>query len=249
MHKQLFFLLFLVTVFPTAAQDSTAIEKLNYDEEKRKALDFQKNYIEELKNQEAFDYIHFVPQESWWTQFKKWLGNLWNSILDYLFGDIEAGSFLAFLVDLLPYLVVVAILAFAVWLFFKYDIGSAILKEQDEPAVFLSEDEEIIRSENIQELILAAKREGKYRLAVRYYFLYMLKKLSDEEIVTFENDKTNEDYQHEIKDAEQQKLFKSLSYLYDFIWYGDFQISESDFLKAEKQFLYMNSKLEKPVHG
>jgi len=49
-------------------------------------------------------------------------------------------------------------------------------------------------------------------------------------------DKTNNDYLNEIKDSQTKSLFKRVSYIYDYVWYGEFPIDETGFNKNKNDF-------------
>jgi integrase len=66
----------------------------------------------------------------------------------------------------------------------------------------MSEDEEIIQSMDIKSLITNALKDENYRLAIRYHYLYILQQLELKKIIDWELQKTNHDYQREIKDKQ-----------------------------------------------
>lgn len=95
----------------------------------------------------------------------------------------------------------------------------------------------MIKEKDLPKLIEQAIDEGNYQLAVRYYYLLLLKNLSDKEFISWQQEKTNEDYIKEL--ASKQQLhgdFKKLTYLYDYVWYGEFSIDKEKFVQAESKF-------------
>lgn len=96
--------------------------------------------------------------------------------------------------------------------------------------------EEDIRQMNFGEMISETKEQGNYRLAIRYYYLWLLKRLTNREIIEWHWEKTNSDYLYEIKNNTLKQDFEYLSYIYEHSWYGDFPIDETAFGKAEKAF-------------
>lgn len=97
--------------------------------------------------------------------------------------------------------------------------------------------EENIHQMDFKQLTEDTKKSGDYKLAVRYYYLWLLKKLSNNDIIDWHWDKTNRDYLYEIKNSTLKKDFEYLSYVYDYSWYGDFPLDEAAFVKAEKAFI------------
>jgi hypothetical protein len=60
--------------------------------------------------------------------------------------------------------------------------------------------------------------------------------MSHKNIIELHKDKTNSDYQYEIKNAPLRQSFGYLSYIYDYAWYGEFEVSRSDYEHAAKAF-------------
>lgn len=212
-----------------------------------KPLPFDQSILETYKEDPHFDYTEVNPDENWWSQFKSWLSGLWSKFWTWLFGDYESNAFLVFLFQALPYIILGGILVFIIWLFYKINPGSKLLLSKEPPEVFYTDEEEIIKSKNIQELIDQALSNKDYRLAVRYGFLLLLKRLSETEIIAYEFDKTNSDYKKEIKSDPILSLFKKVSTLYEYTWYGNFLVNENDYAKASKQFAALHSKIKQEV--
>ncbi len=97
------------------------------------------------------------------------------------------------------------------------------------------EDEDIDNSD-IEGLLKKAIADKNTRLAIRYYYLLLLKKLSEKEIIKYDKDKTNSDYLFEIDDPQKRKQFSYLSYIYTYVWYGEFDLNEQDFLEVSKKY-------------
>ncbi len=225
---------------------STSNLTIRYDENgSLNVPNFDKNIVEKYKDDNAFDYSENLEEANWWTQFKRWLGNIWNSFWDWILGDYKANGFFAFLIEAIPYLIIAGIIAFIIWLFFKLNPGARLLKSKEKPSVFFTEEEEIIKSKNIKKLIDKALKAKNYRLAVRYYYLLILRNLKEAELIEYEFDKTNTDYFSEIKSEPINKNFQKATNLYDYIWYGNFDVTESDYLKAQNTFSNLENLIPK----
>ncbi len=251
---KILFLIALLANTPALAnnpQDSIApqTEKIVRFDTDSEVLPFKFNdeIIEGYQNDPAFNYTEIVAEENWWSQFKHWLWGGWLAFWNWLLGDYEAGGFVAFIIQILPYIIVFGILVFIVWLFFKLNPGAHFLKTKEIPTVFFSEEEEIIKRKNIRELIQKALANKDYRLAVRYYYLLILKNLSAAEIISYEFDKTNNDYIAEIKSENINSDFKKATVLYDYIWYGNFAVTETDYNKAQKTFFHLEQQIPKTI--
>ncbi|SHG41735.1 hypothetical protein [Winogradskyella jejuensis] len=96
--------------------------------------------------------------------------------------------------------------------------------------------EENIETIDFDSLITDALKDNNYRLATRFLYLKSLKTLSTKGIIEWHYDKTNNDYLQEIKDNQVKSLFKRASYIYDYVWYGEFPIDEANYNKNKADF-------------
>lgn len=104
---------------------------------------------------------------------------------------------------------------------------------------------ENLETTDFQSLIGNTLQTADYRLAIRYYYLWLLKLLAYNNIIKWHRDKTNSDYLYEIKDEALRSQFRYLSYIYDYSWYGEFPVSEGDYTKAEKAFTVTINRLKR----
>ncbi|MBX2828842.1 MAG: hypothetical protein KTR22_11815 [Flavobacteriaceae bacterium] len=104
----------------------------------------------------------------------------------------------------------------------------------------IAEEEELtvenIGQIDIRSLIKKAEQSGDFRLAIRYYYILVLKTLSIKNFIKLEDDKTNEEYFNEIRTQPFSQSFSYTSYLYNYIWYGEFPINELEYDKAKGDF-------------
>lgn len=80
--------------------------------------------------------------------------------------------------------------------------------------------------ESINRLINTAEAQGDYRLAIRLHFLKTLRLLDDNDHIVWRSGKTNHEYQTEIKDKLLKEHFDGLSYVFEYSWYGQFEIKD-----------------------
>ncbi|CAH8293601.1 hypothetical protein EV196_103198 [Mariniflexile fucanivorans] len=101
--------------------------------------------------------------------------------------------------------------------------------------------EENIKDVNFDTLISDALKENNFRLATRYLYLKSLKLLTNKNSIEWHYDKTNSDYINEIKDENTKSAFKRISYIYDYVWYGEFPIDEAIYTKNKYDFDKLNT--------
>lgn len=191
---------------------------------------FKPGFKEKYSSAE-FAYESKPVPKSWWDRFLEWLGSLFESnsrssnSIDWVDVSINIAAFL--IIGFVVYMIVRAVLnKESMWIFGRS--GKKITVQDTEA--------ENIHEMDFKKLIDETSIAGNYRLALRYYYLWLLKKLSVREIIDWHWDKTNTDYLYEIKDGGLRKEFEYLSYVYDHSWYGDFPVDDKAFAKAEKSF-------------
>lgn len=96
--------------------------------------------------------------------------------------------------------------------------------------------EENLTEINFDDLISKALKEGNYRLATRYLYLSTLKLMTKNNIIDWHFDKTNSDYVKEIQNETIQQGFKRISYIYDYVWYGEFPIDKVSYDANRQEF-------------
>ncbi|MBQ0738328.1 DUF4129 domain-containing protein [Aquimarina celericrescens] len=248
--KILYCLLFFISFSVSAKiQDSTVTsenKEVVYDLDSQKEVkEFDEQKLKEYREQDDFNYTEYKEVDNWWTRFKKWVNQLWLRFIKWIFGAGEVTGFWAIVLKILPYLVVIGVLFLLGWLFMKVNPSDMLLEKQVPAQVELTDDEDIIQNQDIQQLINQALQNHNYRLAIRYYYLFVLKKLSDLECITWESQKTNTDYIKELNDIALKDQFTVITKLYDYIWYGNFEVNEKSYLQAEKEFKSISNHIQR----
>lgn len=203
---------------------------------------FDENKINEYKNKDEFIYEIEKQEPTIFQRFWIWLKTSVVKFLRYLFDDITAvvGVFRVIL-EILPYLILAVGIFFIVKYFSNISSTSILESKQIQNAQFL-EDSELIESDHLETLLQQSIEDKNYRLAVRFYYLLLLKKLTDSNVIVWEQQKTNEDYIKELLGKSYQQEFKESTKLYDFVWYGKFNLNEKEFEKAHLIFTKVLTK-------
>lgn len=217
---------------------------VQYDDEFIEQKKFDAKKIEVYKQQEDFIYVVEKREptiiEKAWNWFKRTI----KRILSYFFDDITpAVGFLGWLLRVLPYAIAGLVLFFLIKFFLKVNARNIIEGKTAKSIVNLSDEEELIRDKDLPSLIQKAISDKNYQLAVRYYYLLLLKKLSEKELISWQQEKTNEDYIKELSSTKLNNDFEQLTYLYDYVWYGEFLIDEVAFVQAETNFKKIIGKI------
>ena len=240
-----FILIFLFITFVTfGAADSLIIPKKNkiFFTEKDIQIDtayielksFEKNFKSKYSD-DQFVYEFKSKEKNSWDRFKEWLAGIFKNI--FSFSNKEASmNFVEILMKVLAVLVIVFVIYLIVKSLMNKEGQWIFGKNSDKKIIDYTEVEKNIHTIDFEKLIKNTLKSGEKRLSIRYYYLWLLKKMSNKEIIIWDIEKTNSDYLYEIKNQTQKDEFAYLSYLYNYIWYGEFDMDDPTFTKAKKSF-------------
>lgn len=133
---------------------------------------------------------------------------------DFSFRDL-AQTLLIFLAVLL--------LAFVV---FRIVAGDAILVNKqvtNRRPVTLQEIETNLHDADVDGFLDQALKKTDYRLAIRLYYLAIIKELSLKGVIEWKKDKTNGHYMREMRSKKHEKLseFRNVTRIFEYVWYSD----------------------------
>lgn len=254
MNKTLFFILFLFSLSFIKAQDDDYMEDSLYitghyhnmlradsvlmkkpvSENQLYPKEFKNNVPSRYKGNE-FDYSVSKPKESFWQKLMKKIERIFRNI----FGETvftKSSEITAILVRLFAIILVGFLLYFIIKYILGKDGNFIFGKKNKKLNLNVEELHENIHEINFPESIAKLEHTRDYRSAVRYQFLFILKKLSDKKLINWNPEKTNKDYAAELKAAHLKNEFSDLSYIFDYVWYGEFNIDERSYQKFKNQY-------------
>ena len=245
MNKFLY-IFFLLTCLNSFSQDTltyeeVAEEKIIFTEKDIKidsstfeSRTFEENFKDGYQDSD-YIYEQAVKESNWWDRFKQWLADFFKNLFN-LSSDTVSGQ----VVDILIKSLAVILIVFVIYLIVKSIMngeGQWIFgKSSDKKVIHYEDIEKNIHLVDFEKLIKETLKSGEQRLSIRYYYLWLLKKMADKNIIEWDIEKTNSDYLYEIKDQAFKSNFEYVSYLYNYIWYGEFELDEQTFEKAKTAF-------------
>ena len=190
---------------------------------------FDKSEIKSYQGQRAFKYKDTGPQEDG-------LGSMLSYYIERFFDRIfssRSGDW-----DIYRLLFYVLIIFGVIMLIFHFlRIPPQSLLRRSSAAIPV----ESIVGDNIHDvdfdkLIQQAAAQQNYRLAVRFWYLKMLKVMSDAELIDWQISKTNYDYYYELKQQGLRNQFLSLTGTFESSWYGNHDLSTDGYREASDSF-------------
>ncbi|RZJ64499.1 MAG: DUF4129 domain-containing protein [Flavobacterium sp.] len=249
------FLLILLLLSPAVfAQDSIAVDTTEYvsddeyseppaikytikdikvDSSAITQAHFRKNFKKDYKAEE-FDYAPKEKQKTALDRFKAWLARL----ISELFSMGGEGSLS--LVTWIFRIVCGLVILFVIYLIVKAILnkeGKWVFGRSSANRIYGADEiEKNLQEADFEKLVSETMNAGDKRLSIRYYYLWLLQRMSRSGIIEWDVEKTNSDYLYEIRNEKDKENFAYLSYLYNYVWYGEFETDDATFDKAVRAF-------------
>jgi hypothetical protein len=216
-------IVFVFLAFPSVSQSG---DTLRYDLNEKLNVRTSSN-IEKYLNDSEFQYDKEVkrPPANFLQRLLKYIAKFFQ-LVD------KGGKPLEFII----YIIMVAILVFVIVKLLGLNYQSLFLKKKKITTNDLSVFEEDIHQLDIEALIERAVNNREYRLAVRYLYLKLLKRLSTKELIIWEINKTNTDYAKELKQTPYYVMFNRLTSIFEYVWYGEFEPDKTIFDKFAPEY-------------
>lgn len=126
------------------------------------------------------------------------------------------------------------------YLLFRYRKTTVV---QPNTPVNLEEDPSELTQSEFERLLAEALRTGNFREAIRLYFVAILKELIQLEWIYWKKDKTNQAYRNELRGNPNASQFSQCIRIYEYVWYGQYSLSEETFAPLELQMKDLLQKL------
>ncbi len=204
-------------------EDTTNVQPRTFED------DFKDNYS-------SSEYAYETEKtDGWFTRLVDWIERKIDELFD-LGSRKKAGEYLETIKLIFYGLIIIAVVYFIVRAVMNGEGRWVFGKRSDKKLIEHEDVETNIHIVDFDALISVATINNDYRLAVRYQYLNMLKKMSNHEIISYDPEKTNLDYTYEIKNDTLREQFQYASYLYNYIWYGEFIIDKAQYNNASDSF-------------
>lgn len=227
-------LMFLTAFSFSADNDSLAMKRA--DNKIVQEITIDRSKLEEFQQDKDYQYKPRDIEKNFLEKVSDWISEKWYQFMEWIFGKKQGSELLDFFIEYFPYLLLFIGILIIIRLLYRYDVFKSSSDKQRPPRVQLSDDEQVVKSDNISEHVNDVIEKKAFRLAIRYMFLNTLRQLDLMGHIDYVKNKTNDDYAHEIRNDQLREDFQVLVYYYDFIWYGQYPIDEPFFRELQAKF-------------
>ena len=184
--------------------------------------------VRDLQKRDEFAYAN---DPSYWTRERKIQDEpRRKGFWDY-FNDAFAGSAIRYI----TYGILIAFFLFVIYRLIVVNKLFLFYSSSKTKATDTGGDIDIT-DENLNEKIQKAVDDKDHRLAVRFMYLKSLQLLNERQWIRFHADATNYEYVNQMSGHKLASEFGFLTRVYDYMWYGEFALTEEQFDIVYKNF-------------
>lgn len=178
-------------------------------------------FVDSLKRSKEFEYAN---DPRYWVRNNSEKAD--TDFIEKLFGFGTMKSIM--------YVLISALIVFIV--FKLIDNNNLFYRSKGKSLSLNTGEDELMEETDIQSKIDQSIREKDFRKAVRYSFVQMLQNMDQYGWIKYHSKATNHDYQLQLLNAPFYNDFQFLLQVYEYVWYGEFDISEQQFLSIQPKF-------------
>lgn len=198
---------------------------------------FGSSISQKYANDDNLNYERSGGGKSILLKIKEWFQNLLRKLLGLNeLTDINKVS--RYVLNIVFAVILLVVIYLIVRLIMNHKGRWVFDKKEKTVEVNIENVEEHIHEADFETLIRETEKKGDTRQSIRLHYLWLLKTFTDKAIIEWNPEKTNADYTREINNETLKNEFKYLSYLYNYIWYGEFSINDAEYQQAKQAFIH-----------
>lgn len=224
----------IITVF--CLQESFALPDLRIDSSRVEVRSIPEQHLESYKSDKNFQYTGQLQEDlSLWDSFWKWFWQKIGALMEKKGFQVGMKIFL--------YLAPVIIFIYAILRFMGMEKVMLWISgnKNANPAFDIRDDN--IYGVDFDQAIEEAVSQGRYRDATRLHYLKTLRNLSDRGLINWTKNKTNVDFARDLSGSALSAGFSDITRIYEYAWYGEFDVSETDYASVNKHFSQFEKQL------
>lgn len=180
--------------------------------------------VKRLKEDKEFEYAN--NPEFWVKEKPRESQRGIGYFIEWLFSSA--------LVRILAYLLIGGVLLYAIY---RVIVNNSLFYTPSrKKAGEMQEEENEMEAGDIDEKIEQAIAAKDFRKAVRYFYIKSLRSLNDKGWIQYHSQATNYDYLRQLANKPAAGDFGFLTRAYEYVWYGEFELSELQFEFVRENF-------------
>ena len=174
--------------------------------------------VARMKAEKDFEYAN---DSSYWVKEKiAYTKGFWDYFFDFFESRTTRIIFYLFLIGLAIFVLYRVIVLNNLFIFYA---------SKRQKKVFVEEETSELDRTTIDQKIEEAIVLKEYSNAIRYLYLKTLFALSDDDLIRYHAQGTNSEYLSQMSRHKKIKEFRFLTQVYEYVWYGKFEINDQQF--------------------
>ena len=147
--------------------------------------------------------------------------------------------------QIIAFTVIIALLVFILLKLFGKGI---FVNRKNEPVVvnITNDLDERPMETDLERYLREALEKGDYRVAIRIYYLMVLKALHDSGRIEWKKEKTNRDYLAELYQHPDFHRLNNSTLIFEYVWYGEKKVNAGQFEVLKPGFTDLIQKVTRP---
>jgi len=138
----------------------------------------------------------------------------------------------------------ILLLVFIIIRIFVGNVALTNKKVNSTRPIVLEEVEKNLHESDLDRFLREALANKNYHVAIRLYYLMIIKELSSKNLIKWKLDKTNRDYLSEMRNHNSFPDFRNITRTFDMVWYGEFALEQEDFSAISPLFEQYINKIK-----
>lgn len=143
--------------------------------------------------------------------------------------------------QVLAIILATALIGYAIYRMMQVPRNRAIARDGVE--ITVDNIDQYIHETDLARFLREALAQGNFALAIRLYYLQVIKELSAKNIIRWAREKTNRDYHRELRQHRLTEPFRLATLRYEEIWYGNQPLDAATYARLEPEFKRLLSEI------
>lgn len=214
------------SIYDTPEEESASTDTLRLDEQRVEVRAPSDERMAAYENDDAYNYERDDPPDEG-AGILEWL---LSQIIDLLQSSETSRT----ITEIVIYVLIAIALGYGILAVIRMEPRS---KRRSSTTGYRADGlEERVQDTDFEPLIDQAVQDGDYRGAIRLMYLHGLQKLDRSGHIDWAPDRTNRQYAHDLSGTDLQQPFREATRIFDIVWYGDNDVSESDLQRLRPPF-------------
>jgi len=239
---------------PQDEYHNNSIEPYSFDED---SLDFYRKQLKYPALPKDTERPEEREKDDEWERIEQWdeertgkrqeESRRQETTQEYDFSSNSLGEFWVTLAKVLLFLLLALLVGYIIYKVSEHKKPSSKTKKttRQNREIELEEIRENLHETDLQRLIRQAVSSGDYQHAISLYYLEVLKKLSEKDLIFWRKAKTNAEYLREVSKLDIAPQFRRLTHIFESIFYGEQEISPAEFQNLQALFENMLETVDK----